>query len=54
MTAATSQPHSGAPFDNASVAARLAELTETADAEALTVSTDQGEFAAFQIGRAHV
>ena len=36
MTTATSQPHSGAPFDNASVAERLAELPATADAEALT------------------
>src|SRR5699024_10121032 len=49
----TSQPFSGAPFDNASVAARLAELTETADAEALTVSTDQGEFAAFRATPTH-
>jgi pimeloyl-ACP methyl ester carboxylesterase len=49
----TSQPYSGAPFDNASVAARLAELPTTADAEALTVSTDQGEFTAFRATPAH-
>ncbi|WP_152349015.1 alpha/beta fold hydrolase [Brevibacterium sp. CFH 10365] len=49
MTTPTmSQPHSGAPFDNASVAGRLAELPTTAEAEALAVSTDQGEFAAFR------
>ena len=44
----TSQLHSGAPFDNASVAARLAELPVAAEAEALTVRTNQGEFAAFR------
>ena len=54
MTASTtSQRFSGAPFDNASVAERLAELPATADAEALTVSTDQGEFAAFRATPTH-
>ena len=52
-TSTTSQPYNGAPFDNASVAARLAELPTTAAAEALTVSTDQGEFAAFRATPAH-
>lgn len=52
-TSTTSQPYSGVPFDNASVAGRLAELPATADAEALTVSTDQGEFAAFRATPAH-
>ena len=52
-TSTTSQPYSGVPFDNASVAGRLAELPATADAEALTVSTDQGEFAAFRARPAH-
>ncbi|MDN5587928.1 MAG: alpha/beta hydrolase, partial [Brevibacterium sp.] len=36
------------PFDNASVAARLAELPFVANAQALTVSTSGGEFAGFQ------
>lgn len=38
----------GAPFDNASVAARLAELPFTADARALTVTTEHGDFAGFR------
>ncbi|WP_210604586.1 alpha/beta fold hydrolase [Brevibacterium oceani] len=38
----------GFPFDNASVAGRLQELPATAAAEALTVTTSQGEFSAFR------
>lgn len=42
------QDHSGVPFDNASVADRLAQVPEVAEAQALTVRTDQGEFAGFR------
>src|SRR5699024_4963778 len=52
-TSTTSQPYNGAPFDNASMASRLAELPTTAAAEALTVFTYQGEFAAFRATPAH-
>lgn len=49
----TSDPRSGAPFDNASVAARLAELPSVADAQALAVTTEHGDFAGFRATPAH-
>ena len=49
----TSDPRSGAPFDNASVAARLAQLPSVAEAQALTVTTEHGDFAGFRATPAH-
>ncbi|SMX93512.1 alpha/beta fold hydrolase [Brevibacterium antiquum] len=49
----TSDLNSGDPFDNASVAARLAELPSVADAQALTVTMEHGDFAGFQATPAH-
>ena len=53
----TSEPSpdrsTGAPFDNASVAARLAELPAVAEAKALTVTTSSGQLSGFQAIPAH-
>ncbi|MBM6590540.1 alpha/beta hydrolase [Brevibacterium sp. RIT 803] len=47
-SSATPAASAGAPFDNASVAARLLELPFVENARALTVSTSGGEFAGFK------
>ena len=52
-TTTTSHLNAGHPFDNDSVARRLAELPFTAEARELTVSTSGGEFAGFQARPAH-
>lgn len=44
----TSDQNAGKPFDNASVAARLAELPSVVEARALSVATSAGEFAGFK------
>ncbi|MCQ9369267.1 alpha/beta hydrolase [Brevibacterium sp. 91QC2O2] len=47
-TSSTVEPPLGAPYDNASVAARLAALPHVAEASATTLSIGTGDFSAFR------